>query len=131
MMPSAGLECNCIDGRLFLIYILGHYSSELGHRQATPCACDPERQPEGYVALARSLRLMSLVVTRANRHDVAPLAPVLDAITVDRPSAPIRRHNPVQADAGYTGAPALNVKRISQYFGTLANPEKQLFLFRR
>ena len=52
---------------------------------------------------------LSLVVTGANRHDVTQLAPVLDAIMVDRPSPLVRRHKHLCADAGYTGAPALKV----------------------
>ena len=52
---------------------------------------------------------LSLVVTGANRHDVSQLEAVLDAIMVDRPSPPIRRHKHLCADAGYTGAPALKV----------------------
>ena len=52
---------------------------------------------------------LSLVVTGANRHDVSQLEAVLDAIMVDRPSPPIRRHKHLCADEGYTGAPALKV----------------------
>ena len=52
---------------------------------------------------------LSLVVTGANRHDVSQLEAVLDAIMVERPSPPIRRHKHLCADAGYTGAPALKV----------------------
>ncbi len=48
-------------------------------------------------------------VTGANRHDVSQLEAVLDAIMVERPSPPIRRHKHLCADAGYTGAPALKV----------------------
>jgi len=52
---------------------------------------------------------LSLVVTGANRHDVSQLEAVLDAIMVERPNPPIRRHKHLCADAGYTGAPALKV----------------------
>ena len=52
---------------------------------------------------------LSLVVTGANRHDVSQLEAVLDAIMVERPSPPTRRHKHLCADAGYTGAPALKV----------------------
>ena len=52
---------------------------------------------------------LSLVVTGANRHDVSQLEAVLDAIMVERPSPPIRRHKHLCADAGYFGAPALKV----------------------
>jgi transposase len=52
---------------------------------------------------------LSLVVTGANRHDVSQLEAILDAIMVERPSPPIRRHKHLCADAGYTGAPALKV----------------------
>ena len=58
---------------------------------------------------------LSLVVTGANRHDVTQLAPVLDAIMVDRPSPPMRRHKHLCADAGYTGAPALTVIEEHDY----------------
>lgn len=46
-------------------------------------------------------------MTGANRHDVSQLSAVLDAIVVKRPSPPQRRHKHLCADAGYTGAPAL------------------------
>lgn len=49
---------------------------------------------------------LSLIVTGANRHDVSQLPAVLDAIVVDRPCPPQRRHKHLCADAGYTGAPA-------------------------
>ena len=52
---------------------------------------------------------LSLVVTGANRHDVSQLEAVLDAIMVERPNPPIRRHKHLCADAGYTGAPARKV----------------------
>ena len=52
---------------------------------------------------------LSLVVTGANRHDVSQLKAVLDAIVIERPSPPVRRHKHLCADAGYTGAPALKV----------------------
>ena len=52
---------------------------------------------------------LSLVANGANRNDVSQLAAVLDAIMVERPSPPIRRHKHLCADAGYTGAPALKV----------------------
>ena len=47
--------------------------------------------------------------------DVTQLAPVLDAIMVDRSSPPIRRHKHLCADAGYTGAHALNVIEAHGY----------------
>jgi IS5 family transposase len=46
-------------------------------------------------------------VTGANRHDVSQLEAVLGAIMVRRPTPPERRHKHLCADAGYTGAPAL------------------------
>ena len=52
---------------------------------------------------------LSLVVTGANRHDVSQREAVLDAIVVERPNPPMRRHKHLCADAGYTGAPALKV----------------------
>ena len=52
---------------------------------------------------------LSLVVTGANRHDVSQLEAVLDAIVVERPNPPTRRHKHLCADAGYTGAPALKI----------------------
>jgi transposase len=52
---------------------------------------------------------LSLVVTGAHRHDVSQIEAVLNAIMVDRPNPPIRRHKHLCADAGYTGVPALKV----------------------
>lgn len=52
---------------------------------------------------------LSLVVTGADRHDAPQLEAVLDAIVIERPSPPLRRHKHLCADAGYTGAPALKV----------------------
>ena len=52
---------------------------------------------------------LSLVVTGANRHDVSQLGAVLDAIMVKRSLPPQRRSKHLCADAGYTGAPALEV----------------------
>jgi putative transposase len=52
---------------------------------------------------------LSLVVSGANWHDVSQLEAVLDAIMIERPSPPIRRHKHLCADDGYTGAPALKV----------------------
>ena len=50
---------------------------------------------------------MSIIVTGANRHDVSQLEAVLGAIMVKRQAPPQRRHKHLCADAGYTGAPAL------------------------
>ena len=50
---------------------------------------------------------LSIIVTGANRHDVSQLGAVLDAIVVQRPEPPERRHKHLCADAGYAGAPAL------------------------
>lgn len=50
---------------------------------------------------------LSLIVTGANRHDVTQLEAVLDAIEVQRPTPPQRRHKHLCADNGYRGAPAL------------------------
>jgi transposase len=50
---------------------------------------------------------LSLIVTGANRHDVTQLESVLDTIMVKRPNPPQRRHKHLCADAGYTGAAAL------------------------
>lgn len=52
---------------------------------------------------------LSLVVTGANRHDVSQLKAVLDAIVVKRANPPQRRNKHLCADAGYTGAPALQI----------------------
>lgn len=79
---------------------------------------------------------LSLVVTGANRHDVSQLAVVLDAMAVKRTSPTCRRHKHLCADAGYSGAPALNaieahgyiphVKGRGQEAGELKrNPEKK------
>lgn len=51
----------------------------------------------------------------ANRHDASQLEAVLDAIVVERPSPPTRRHKHLWADGGYTGAPALNVIEAHGY----------------
>jgi hypothetical protein len=48
-------------------------------------------------------------VTGANRHDVSQLEAVLDAIMVKRILPPQRRSKHLCADAGYTGAAALEV----------------------
>ena len=74
---------------------------------------------------------LSLVVTGANRHDVSQLEAVLDAIMVERPNPPIRRHKHLCADAGYTGAPALKVIKERGYIphvkgrGQEANAKRQ------
>ena len=52
---------------------------------------------------------LSLVVTGANRHDVSQLEAVLKAIMVKRTTPPQRRSKHLCADAGYTGAPALEI----------------------
>ena len=52
---------------------------------------------------------LSLVVTGAHRHDVSQLEAVLDGIVVKRPHPPLRRNKHLCADAGYTGAPALDI----------------------
>lgn len=52
---------------------------------------------------------LSLVVTGANRHDVSQLAAVLDAVMFKKTQPPQRRSKHLCADAGYTGAPALEV----------------------
>lgn len=52
---------------------------------------------------------LSLVVTGANRHDVSQLEAVLKAIMVKRATPPQRRSKHLCADAGYTGAPALEI----------------------
>ena len=46
-------------------------------------------------------------MTGANRHDVSQLEAVLSAIMVKRATPRERRHKHLCADAGYTGAPAL------------------------
>jgi IS5 family transposase len=58
---------------------------------------------------------LSLVVTAANRHDVSQLEAVLDALIVERPSPPNRRHKHLCADAAYTGAPALKIIEEHDY----------------
>lgn len=52
---------------------------------------------------------LSLVVTGANRHDVSQLEAVLAAIMIKRPCPSQRRSKHLCADAGYTGAPALEI----------------------
>ena len=52
---------------------------------------------------------LSLVVTGANRHDVSQLEAVLDGVMVKRAVPSQRRSRHLCADAGYTGAPALEV----------------------
>lgn len=52
---------------------------------------------------------LSLVVTGANRHDVSQLEAVLDGLMVKRSAPSQRRSKHLCADAGYTGAPALEV----------------------
>ncbi len=79
---------------------------------------------------------LSLVVTGANRHDVSQVEAVLNAIVVERANPPLRRNKHLCADAGYTGAPALeviekhgyipHVKGRGQEAGELKrNPEKK------
>jgi len=58
---------------------------------------------------------LSFIVTGANRHDVSQLEAVLDAIQVKRPAPPVRRHKHLCADAGYTGAPALETIKAHHY----------------
>jgi putative transposase len=58
---------------------------------------------------------LSLVVTGANRHDVSKLEAVLDDIMVKRVKPPQRRSKHLCADAGYTGAPALEVIKKHGY----------------
>lgn len=50
---------------------------------------------------------LSLVVTGAHRHDVSQLKEVLDAVIIKRDDPPVRRNKHLCADAGYTGAKAL------------------------
>ena len=52
---------------------------------------------------------LSIVVTGANRHDVSQLQAVLDGVMISRPNPPQRRNKHLCADAGYTGAPALQI----------------------
>lgn len=54
-------------------------------------------------------------MTGANRHDVSQLEPVLDALMLTRPATPERRSKHLCADAGYTGAPALDVIQAHGY----------------
>lgn len=58
---------------------------------------------------------LSITVTGANRHDVSQLEAVLSGIMVKRPSPPQRRHKHLCADAGYTGAPALELIEAHGY----------------
>ena len=58
---------------------------------------------------------LSIIVTGANRHDVSQLGAVLDAIVVERPDPPKRRNKHLCADAGYTGAPALQLIKEHGY----------------
>lgn len=74
---------------------------------------------------------LSLIVTGANRHDVSQLEAVLDAVVIDRPSPAIRRSKHLCADAGYTGAAALQVIEAHDYIphvkgrGQEANEKKR------
>ena len=52
---------------------------------------------------------LSIVVTGANRHDLSQLQAVLDGVMISRPNPPQRRNKHLCADAGYTGAPALQI----------------------
>lgn len=58
---------------------------------------------------------LSLIVTGANRHDVTQLEAVLDAVQVQRPAPPQRRHKHLCADNGYRGAPALRTIESHNY----------------
>ena len=58
---------------------------------------------------------LSIIVTGANRHDVSQLEAVLDGIIVKRPDPPLRRSKHLCADAGYTGAPALDTIKKRGY----------------
>lgn len=58
---------------------------------------------------------LSLIVTGANRHDVTQLDAVLDAIEIERPAPPQRRHKHLCADNGYRGAPALATIELHDY----------------
>lgn len=58
---------------------------------------------------------LSLIVTGANRHDVTQLEAVLDAVQVQRPAPPQRRHKHLCADSGYRGAPALLTIELHGY----------------
>ena len=52
---------------------------------------------------------LSIIVTGPNRHDVSQIGAVLEAIVVQRPNPPERRHKHLCADTGYTGEPALRI----------------------
>jgi transposase len=54
-------------------------------------------------------------VSGAQRHDVTQLAPVLEAIEVKRAAPPVRRSKHLCADAGYSGAPALETIESHDY----------------
>ena len=58
---------------------------------------------------------LSLIVTGANRHDVSQLEAVLAAIMIKRPRPSQRRSKHLCADAGYTGAPALDTIALHGY----------------
>lgn len=58
---------------------------------------------------------MRNALTGANRHDVSQLKTVFDAIVVNRPSPPTRRHKYLCADAAYSGAAALEVIEAHGY----------------
>lgn len=58
---------------------------------------------------------LSFVVTGANRHDVSQLETVLDAIQIKRTAPPLRRSKHLCADAGYTGAQALETINRHNY----------------
>lgn len=50
--------------------------------------------------------LLSIVVTGANEHDVTQIDAVLQSVMVKRKTPPLRRNQPLCADAGYRGKSA-------------------------
>lgn len=54
-------------------------------------------------------------MTGANRHDVSQIEAVLDAIVLKRTNPSMRRSKHLCADAGYTGAPALEIIKKHGY----------------
>ena len=68
---------------------------------------------------------LSLVVTGAHRHDVTQVQDVLGGIMVDREDPPKRRSKHLCADAGYTGAKALEIIESKGYIAHVKGRGKE------
>ena len=74
---------------------------------------------------------LSLVVARANQHDVTQLDQVLQAIMVKRKTPPTRRSKHLCADAGYRGQRALQIIESHGYIPHVVSRPKQAAAKRR